>query len=134
MELCLLRTYHSMGVNGVLLLDGRELCKTIELPWVQNTPRVSCIPEGRYVLLKKYSPKFEWHFELAKVLGRSAILLHPANDAARELKGCIAPVLEHTGEGKGTSSRMALERMKERLYPLLDKGHILQLTIKNKMK
>jgi len=134
MELCLLRTYHSMGVNGVLLLDGRELCKTIELPWVQNTPRVSCIPEGRYVLRKKYSPKFEWHFELAKVLGRSAILLHPANDAARELKGCIAPVLEHTGEGKGTSSRMALERMKERLYPLLDKGHILQLTIKNKMK
>ncbi|KIA88512.1 DUF5675 family protein [Kaistella jeonii] len=134
MDLCLLRTYHSKGVNGVLLLDGSELCKTIELPWVQNMPRISCIPEGRYVLRKRYSPKFKWHFELANVPGRSAILLHPANDAARELKGCIAPVLQHTGEGKGTSSRIAFERMKDRLYPILDKGQILQLTIKNKMK
>ena len=131
MNLLLLRTCHGTGVNGVLLLDGVELCKTIELPWLHNAPRISCIPEGTYTLRKRYSPKFRWHFEIADVPGRSAVLIHPANDAARELKGCIAPVLRHTGEGKGSSSRIALERLKERLYPVLEKGGSVQLTIKN---
>lgn len=131
MELLLIRTYHPNGVNGVLWWDGTELCKTIELPWRDNTRRISCIPEGTYVLRKRYSPRFHWHFELVGVPGRSAILLHPANDAARELKGCIAPVLRPAGEGKGSSSRIALERLKDRLYPLLDKGYLIHLTIKS---
>lgn len=131
MNLLLNRTYHPNGVNGVLWLDGTELCKTIELPWRQNAPRISCIPEGTYVLRKRYSLRFHWHFEVVGVPGRSAILLHPANDAAKELKGCIAPVLQHTGAGKGSSSRIALQRLKDRLYPGLDQGLVLQLTIKN---
>ncbi len=131
MKLLLLRGWHSQGANGVLLLEGREICKTIELPWRQNTPRRSCIPEGQYTLQKRYSFKFKWHFIVLAVPNRSAILIHPANNAALELKGCIAPVLHHTGEGKGTSSRMALERLKEHLYPVLEKGHEIQLTIKN---
>ncbi|QOW10618.1 hypothetical protein Q73A0000_09650 [Kaistella flava (ex Peng et al. 2021)] len=130
MELQLIRTSHPTGVNGVLLLDGVELCKTIELPWLENRPRISCIPVGKYRLRKRCSVKFNWHFELMDVPGRSAILIHPANHAALELKGCIAPVLQHTGEGKGSSSRIALERLKDRLYPLLDKGNIIYLTIK----
>ena len=130
MKLVLLRTYHSTGVNGVLLLEGRELCKTIELPWLQNLPQKSCIPEGDYALQKRFSAKFGWHFILYGVPNRSAILIHPANNAALELKGCIAPVLQHTAAGRGTSSRRALERLKERLYPLLDKGNTLILTLK----
>lgn len=129
MELQLLRTYHPKGVNGVLLVDGREWCKTIELPWLGNALRISCIPEGRYDLRKRYSPKFKWHFEIAGVKGRTAILMHPANDAQKELKGCIAPVLRHTGEGKGNSSRIALESLKTHLYPLLEKGEMIYLTI-----
>lgn len=131
MELQLIRTNYPKGVNGVLLLDGMELCKTIELPWLRNEPRISCIPEGRYRLRKRYSPKFKWHFELLGVRGRKDILIHPANHAALELKGCIAPVLQHTGEGKGNSSRIALERLKDRLYPYLDRGFAIILTIKN---
>ena len=131
MELLLIRTYHPTGVNGVLWWNGTELCKTIELPWQNNARRISCIPKGTYVLRKRYSPRFHWHFELVSVPSRSAILMHPANDAARELKGCIAPVLRPTGEGKGSSSRIALERLKDRLYPLLDKGHTIHLTIKS---
>lgn len=130
MDLLLLRTYHSTGVNGILFIDGTEFCKTIELPWRHNAPRISCIPEGIYRIRKRYSPRFLWHFEVLEVLERSAILLHPANDAAKELKGCIAPVLRHTGEGKGSSSRIALERLKELLYPFLDQKPYLRLTIK----
>ncbi len=130
MDLQLIRTKYPTGVNGVLLFEGEELCKTIELPWLENRPRISCIPNGRYQVRKRCSVRFKWHFEIIAVPGRSAILIHPANDAAQELKGCIAPVLRHVGEGKGSSSRIALERLKDRLYPLLDKGKIIYLTIK----
>ena len=130
MEILLIRTYHAEGVNGVLLLEGTELCKTIELPWKNNQPRVSCIPEGRYRLRRRHSPRFREHFEVMDVKDRKYILFHAGNDAGKELRGCIAPVLQHTGEGKGSFSKAALERMKDRLYPLLDNGHTITLTIK----
>lgn len=130
MEILLMRTYHAAGVNGVLLLEGTELCKTIELPWKNNQPRVSCIPEGRYRLRRRQSPRFREHFEVMDVKDRKYILFHAGNDAGKELRGCIAPVLQHTGEGKGSFSKAALERMKDRLYPLLDNGHTITLTIK----
>ena len=130
MEILLIRTYHAEGVNGVLLLEGTELCKTIELPWKNNQPRVSCIPEGRYRLRRRHSPRFRDHFEVMDVKDRKYILFHVGNDAGKELRGCIAPVLQHTGEGKGSFSKAALERMKDRLYPLLDNGHTITLNIK----
>ena len=130
MEILLIRTYHAEGVNGVLLLEGTELCKTIELPWKNNQPRVSCIPEGRYRLRRRHSPRFRDHFEVMDVKERKYILFHAGNDAGKELRGCIAPVLQHTGEGKGSFSKAALERMKDRLYPLLDNGHTITLNIK----
>ena len=130
MDLQLIRAKYPAGVNGVLLFDGEEVCKTIELPWIQNKPRISCIPAGRYQVRKRCSAKFNWHFEIMGVQGRTNILIHPANHAAAELKGCLAPVMRHNGEGKGSSSRIALERLKDRLYPLLDKGYIIHLTIK----
>lgn len=46
------------------------------------------------------------------VPGRDLILIHPANDAKLELLGCIAPVTAHTGIGKGSASRKALEKLK----------------------
>lgn len=131
MNLQLIRTAYPKGVNGVLLFEDVELCKTIELPWLGNIPRISCIPEGSYLLRKRHSLTFNWHFEVVGVKGRTNILIHPANNAAVELKGCIAPVLQHTGEGRGSSSRIALERLKDRLYPVLDQGNHVHLTIIN---
>ena len=130
MEVQLIRTYHPGGVNGKLMMGGQEICGTIELPWLANRPRVSCIPEGQYTLRKRYSPRFASHFEVVGVEGRKCILFHAANDAGKELRGCIAPVLQHTGEGKGRSSRAALDRMKACLYPLMENGRQMILTIK----
>ncbi|MGV3528067.1 MAG: DUF5675 family protein [Flavisolibacter sp.] len=121
MELELVRRYYAEGTNGDLYMDGVLQCFTIELPWLNNQRRISCIPEGRYRLEKRYSPKFKLHIEVLDVKGRSGILIHPANDALKELKGCIAPVSQLTGAGRGTQSRLALEWVKGVVYPELER-------------
>ena len=130
MELTLKRQYFSSGTNGILSLDGKEICRTIELPWRGNQRRISCIPEGTYLIRKRYSKKFRWHFELLGVRNRDLILIHPANDALKELNGCIAPVSEHSGEGKGTRSRVASDKLKDLVFPYLESGFVIKLTIK----
>lgn len=87
------------------------ICYTIELPWLSNQPRISCIPEGKYELTRRYSQKFGWHLLVNTVPNRELILIHPANDAVRELKGCIAPVSILTAEGKGRDSKLALKKL-----------------------
>lgn len=111
MELVLMRCYYKEGVNGTLFYKGAAICDTIELPWKENKRRISCIPEGIYEVRKRYSVKFKNHLQLINVSGRSAILIHPANDARKELNGCIAPVTYHTGIGKGVYSRKAFEKL-----------------------
>ena len=76
--------------------------QTLELPWRDNKPDISCIPEGIYAFEKWYSLKFKTVIRLLHVPGRSDILIHPAN-FVRQLKGCIAPGLslaDIDGDGK----------------------------------
>jgi hypothetical protein len=120
MELVLIRTYHTNGTNGTLTINNSFQCYTIELPWVNNLPRRSCIPEGRYELKKRYSPKFKDHLLVQGVPGRSLVLLHPANDALTELKGCIAPVSSLDGAGKGSHSRKAFKKLLQLVYKALE--------------
>ncbi len=130
MNLELLREYFPDGTNGKLFFKGEKICYTIELPWKNNQRRVSCIPEGKYKIRKRFSKKFGWHLELMNVKNRDLILIHPANDALKELNGCIAPVSEITGEGKGNHSRIALEKLKNEIFPLLESGFIIYINIK----
>lgn len=130
MKLILERRYFSSGTNGIFYFNGQEICKTIELPWNRNQRRISCIPEGIYRIKKRYSQKFKWHFEVLNVRNRSAILLHPANNAKKELFGCIAPVTDITGEGQGSRSRPAFDKLKDLLFPYLESGFVIELTIK----
>ena len=132
MELELIRTYFVTGTNGALLLDGELLCATIELPWKDNKHVVSCIPEGRYALYKRYSPRLGWHLQVMDVPGRRWILIHPANDAATELQGCIAPVACLTGIGKGNLTREAFGSLTTLVFPLLNEGRPVFLTIKSR--
>src|SRR5438067_581621 len=120
MELELIRTYHPGGTNGTLYANSSHQCYSIELPWQHNLPQHSCIPEGRYALKRRYSPKFGNHYLLEGVEGRSLILIHPANVALTELKGCIAPVSMLTGEGRGCGSRKALAHLHALLDPVID--------------
>ena len=131
MQLILTRTYHNEGTNGIISTDQQaNICFTIELPWLNNQPRVSCIPEGTYRITMRYSQKFGLHMLLADVANRSTILVHPANNAMQELKGCIAPVTKLTGPGKGTQSRMAFEKLKTIVRKALETAPVF-LTIKS---
>src|ERR1700733_9092706 len=131
MELELIRTYHPAGTNGKILYQDRLMMYSIELPWKDNHTRVSCIPEGRYELVKRWSPKFNRHLQVLNVPKRNFILIHPANDALHELKGCIAPVCFITGAGKEIRSRMALEKLTSLVYGVPDRYEQVFLTIKS---
>jgi len=129
MQLVLTRTYFPNGTNGKLECEGKLICKTIELPWKNNETKVSCIPEGKYFIKKRYSQKFKWHFEIENIPNRKLILFHPANNALLELNGCIAPVTKHSGPGLGLMSRKAFIKLNNKINPLLVKNESISLLI-----
>jgi hypothetical protein len=131
MKLELIRRYHPNGTNGELFFIGGPICHTIELPWIHNEHQKSCIPEGEYRIVKRYSQKFGWHLHLTDVPGREMILIHPANNALKELKGCIAPVSQIVGDGRGTESRKALNKLTDLVFPTLEEGGEVLITIKS---
>jgi len=131
MVLVLNRTYFPEGTQGVLEWNGTLVCYTIELPWLENQRRISCIPEGKYVLQKRFSPKFKWHIHLQNVPGRDFILIHPANDATKELLGCIAPVTIHAGIGKGAGSRIALQKLTTLVYAAIERNEEVKIKIQS---
>ena len=132
MDLILTRKYFPEGTQGILEWNGNLICYSIELPWLKNQKRVSCVPEGEYILQQRYSKKFGWHLHLENVPGRDLILIHPANNAKKELLGCIAPVTKHTGIGKGSYSRRAFLAIKKLVYPVLAADEVVKLIITTK--
>jgi len=129
--LILTRTYFPDGTNGKLECEGKLICKTIELPWKNNERRVSCIPEGKYILEKRYSLKYKWHIHVTGVQNRSLILFHPANNAMKELNGCIAPVTKISGPGLGLSSRKAFRKLKDQVYKALERKETVLLIVQS---
>jgi hypothetical protein len=72
-------------------------------------------------LKKRYSRKFHWHIEVVDVKNRNFILLHPANNAQKELDGCIAPVTKFSGPGLGLQSKQASVKLKNLVYQTLER-------------
>jgi hypothetical protein len=67
---------------------------TLELPWKNNERKVSCIPQGTYRLLPRYTDHFGNHFAVDMVAGRSGILIHRGNYPS-EIQGCILVGMTH---------------------------------------
>ena len=139
MELVLYRAYYKEGTNGTLFIwttlneraQNRFLCYTIELPWNNNKRNISCIPEGKYEIEPRFSKRFKHHLILKDVTGRSLILFHPANDALRDLEGCIAPVTYLTGIGKGLYSKDAMQQLLSLIHQAKERNETVLLTIKS---
>ena len=131
MVLELSRTYFPDGTNGKLECEGKLICLTIELPWKNNETKVSCVPEGKYFIKKRYSKKFQWHLEVLDVKNRSLILFHSANNALQELNGCIAPVTKFSGPGLGLQSQNVFTKLKKLVFKVLDLDEEVSIIIKS---
>ncbi len=76
------------GVCGVLSFNGFK-CNTLERPWLNNKPMVSCIPVGIYKCVYTYSKKFpQGSFQLLDVPNRGGIRVHSGNYISH-IQGCI---------------------------------------------
>lgn len=64
------------------------MCKVLELPWMNNARRISCVPAGKYMLNSRYTKRHGKHWILNDVPNRSFILIHAGNYYTHTL-GCI---------------------------------------------
>ena len=106
------------GTYGVLVVDEHPICVTLELPWLDNLPFKSCIPEGSYVVDRFFSPKFNSVFLLHGVPDRSGILIHSGN-TLRDTEGCILVGSSFTPTGV-SDSLLALSKCRVCLPPRFD--------------
>ncbi len=104
MDLALIRTVQGdQGTFGRWVLGGRTW-PSLELPWRDNKPYVSCIPADQYLCELTYSKTFK---RLLYIItnppkGRSGLRVHGANWAGdiikgyySQLLGCMAPGLRY---------------------------------------
>ena len=124
------RLYRETWTDGLIFIKGILLCRSIELRWANNERNVSCVPEGVYPVAIIQHPKFGECLQINGVKGRSGILVHVANDAQKELRGCIAPVFSLTGNGKGQHSRLALNYIIENLKNSGEEEHFIDIKSK----
>jgi hypothetical protein len=96
-HLTLLRISQSeQGTFGVLRDGAIPFAVTLEEPWRDNQPTISCIPLGRYTCKRVESPKFGGTFEVTNVPGRTHILFHKGN-TTDDTHGCILVAEEFAG-------------------------------------
>ena len=96
------------GTYGVVLDPYMEpICQTLELPWRDNRPQLSCIPEGNYVIeLLTNRPQRVY---VADVPGRIGIGFHPGN-VLKDTLGCILPGYK-VARGTIYNSAVAMARL-----------------------
>jgi hypothetical protein len=102
MKITIDRTYEEKQTKGYAAIFDAEgtvifTFDTLELPWKNNEPQISCIPEGKYKVVRRFSQKYKDHMHVTDVEGRSFILIHWGNYAGSanpktgipDIKGCI---------------------------------------------
>lgn len=88
----LLRNYEEHQTTGRFILTENEdlLFKSfsLELPDLNNTPFLSCIPTGDYFCKIELSPSQGMCFHILNVPGRDHILIHSGN-YNKDTEGCL---------------------------------------------
>lgn len=103
-------------------------CATIELPNKGNQHNISCIPEGKYEVVKHISPTKGRCFHILNVPNRSNILIHVGNYATGyqvDTEGCILVGdrygdINNDGQLDVLNSKVTLGRMLARLPDKFD--------------
>lgn len=95
---------------GRMLVQGKEIGRTLELPWRNNEENVSRVPAGIYDANIRSDGPLKWRVELKDVPSRGNIQIHVGN-YAREIKGCIlvgSEVVDNGKECMAVNSRQTL--------------------------
>ncbi len=121
--LCRIAT-SDQGTEGVLLV-GQFSCKTLELPWRDNTVRISCIPPGIYDAEIRHSNRYGKTYWVRHVPERTYILIHSGNLAGdksmgfkSDAMGCILLGKRHGdlyGQRAVLNSRVTIKRFMRKM-------------------
>ena len=131
----------SQDANDSTPLPTREglgeslyLCDTLEPQWRdyknggRKIPGKSAIPEGRYLVLITWSPKFkQWLPLLWNVPKFSGIRIHAGNKP-EDTEGCIL-VGKNQQVGRLVDSRFWVQRLKQEISDAHERGEKVYLTI-----
>lgn len=103
-------------ILGRLITDKGTVFYSVECPWKNNEPFLSCVPCGFYEVKLVDSPKYgDNTFELQNVLNRTHCLFHVAN-TAKDVTGCIGlGVGVYPNLSGVSSSRLAMAKFHEEL-------------------
>lgn len=137
------------GMLGELFYAGEKIADTIEKPWEDNQPFISCVPHGTYELVPftrsngdhvyaLYNPDLDVYVdadERPNDNGRYSILIHIGN-WSQELMGCISPG-EAIGIGRYKGRSTSPERLMvykssaacKKLFDLIKVNQIDYITI-----
>jgi len=87
-ELIRLEENQRFGTFGILRVNKRVFCATLEPPDLENLRNKSSIPAQQYLCRRYSSEKHPTTFEVTNVPGRDRILFHPGN-TVDDTAGCI---------------------------------------------
>lgn len=129
-ELLLRREYDTGTMTGgVLYVDGRLQCYTLEDSCKLGFGKGCCIPPGRYKVTWTRSPKFgKETLRLHDVPERDGILIHAGNTAA-DVTGCIAVGKERRSREEVMVSQAALLRLERTVIKELVSERDVYITI-----
>lgn len=130
MKIKLTRIENNMtfGTFGVLAIDGKAFCVTLEPPDRQNKPKISCIPTGIYTCKKVKSPKFGDTWEITNVPGRGNILFHAGNYVGDTL-GCVLLASHFSKINQPNRAVLNSGATFKEFLNLVNKEKLLELTI-----
>jgi len=128
--------YFPWGTYGTVFV-GDWTCLSVERPWLNNRPSVSCIPCGTYpLMLDRYHQGGYEAYEITTVPDRARILVHIAN-VPTDVEGCVG-----LGNGPGwikdqwgaTESATTFKEFMRRMAALTDAaGSVPQIAVMNDM-
>jgi hypothetical protein len=98
----IIRKYKLGGTTGDIVFPCGTVLKSLELPWLNNQPKIegvqdgSCIPEGLYPVRIRTSPlitrltkgKYTQGYEICDVPKRTFIMFHQGN-FIKDSDGCV---------------------------------------------
>jgi hypothetical protein len=87
-ELIRLEEDHRFGTIGVLKVNKKVFCFTLEPPDKLNASNISSIPAQQYMCKRYSSPKYPDTFQVKNVPGRTSVLIHAGNKVD-DTAGCI---------------------------------------------